>query len=589
MNQDRRTDRHSISRLSRGGSGPFLALLLAACASSPAAPKALNVERSELSSGFLSDQLSAATTTVNGWGPLELDRSNGDDPGGDGERLSLAGVSFEKGLGTHANSDLGFAMGGNCTRLTARVGVDDSVRAGGKYDARGVSSVVFQVFADGHKLFDSGIMTARSSTRTVDVTLPAGARTLHLLVGDAGDGIGYDHADWADARVECGEGAQPPSPPAGSGKKLIQLGWDAPTPDFVRANIATMEQQPFDGLVVNLNAGKTIFNKTAYPDSAYVQDRADLAATRFASLRHNFISIWAAREANWSWFSDQDWAATQANARNFARTAKAGHFKGFFFDPEPYGTSPWSYSRSLYPDQDFAAVQAKVRQRGAAFLSTIQAEMPDVQMLTLFGMTYLKKQADQRGGLEQVEWGLLASFIEGMLDVIGPQARLIDGNEPSYYYYLPNAQEFSSFAGQRDAARTLVSPENRARYDAQVKTSHAVFVDGLLGLYNASGVNGLLGCHLRNTAERRLMLEHHLYQGLNTTDEYVWAYSEQMDWWGSLGQGVRLPDETRNIVARARQKVSAQQPLGFDVEPFLGVAAARYARTWNGEPTLGCL
>ena len=75
---------------------------------------------------------------------------------------------------------------------------------------------------------------------------------------------------------------------------------------------------------------------------------------------------------------------------------------------------------------------AKVRQRGAALMKAIQLEMPDVKILTLFGMTYLKKQNEQGRTLEQVEWALLGAFIDGMLTEMNPRAELIDGNEPSY-------------------------------------------------------------------------------------------------------------------------------------------------------------
>ena len=380
----------------------------------------------------------------------------------------------------------------------------------------------------------------------------------------------------------------PPTVPVVAGKKLIELGWDSPTPDFVRANIARMEQRPFDGLVLHLNAGKTIFNKSAYPESAFASDRSDLSATKFSKLNQNFISIWAARDAGWSWFNDSDWAAAATNAKNFAKTARAGGIKGFFFDPEPYGTNPWSYSAALYPSQNFAMVQAKVRQRGATFLNALQLEMPDVKILTLFGMTYIKKQAEQIS-LDKVEWALLASFIEGMLDVINPRAELIDGNEPSYYYYLPNAQEFDAFKGVKNAARNFVSPQNRAKYDAQVKTSQAVFIDGLLGIYNRENINGLLGCHLRDTNERQLLLEHHTYQALRTSDEYVWAYNEHMNWWSTGTPNLPLPNGLEPIMARAREKIANRRSLGFNVEGFLSLAAQRYARTWNGEPNLECL
>jgi hypothetical protein len=36
----------------------------------------------------------------------------------------------------------------------------------------------------------------------VDASI-SGRSTLHLVVGDGGDGKGYDHADWADARLLC--------------------------------------------------------------------------------------------------------------------------------------------------------------------------------------------------------------------------------------------------------------------------------------------------------------------------------------------------------------------------------------------------
>lgn len=96
--------------------------------------------------------------------------------------------------------------------------------------------------------------------------------------------------------------------------------------------------------MINLHAGKTFLKKTAYRDSAYENDRVDLAAvanTQPKKLTDNFLTMWLARDENWSWFSDADWAAAETNARNFAKTANIGRLKGFFFDPEPYGTNPW--------------------------------------------------------------------------------------------------------------------------------------------------------------------------------------------------------------------------------------------------------
>ncbi len=145
---------------------------------------------------YLSDL--AFTTVANGWGPVEKDMSNGEQAAGDGKPLSLRGVVYPKGLGGHAASDVRYAMNGGCTSFTTKVGVDDETGANGSVD--------FQVFADGTKLADSGVVTPASATQTltVDVT---GRTTLQLVITDGGNGIAYDHGDWADAKLTCGGGA----------------------------------------------------------------------------------------------------------------------------------------------------------------------------------------------------------------------------------------------------------------------------------------------------------------------------------------------------------------------------------------------
>ena len=77
-------------------------------------------------------------------------------------------------------------------RFEAEVGVDDEKDGGG--------TVVFQVFADGRKVFDSGVMRGKQPAKKVSVPLD-GVEELLLVVTDAGDGINCDHADWADARL----------------------------------------------------------------------------------------------------------------------------------------------------------------------------------------------------------------------------------------------------------------------------------------------------------------------------------------------------------------------------------------------------
>jgi alpha-galactosidase len=115
----------------------------------------------------------------------------------DGHPLTMGGKRFERGLGTHANSTLRIELGGKAERLTATVGVDDEVGARG--------TVAFTVTGDGKTLWESGEMRGGGPAKQVAVDL-RGVKRLVLRVGDAGDGINFDHADWADAQIVMAEG-----------------------------------------------------------------------------------------------------------------------------------------------------------------------------------------------------------------------------------------------------------------------------------------------------------------------------------------------------------------------------------------------
>jgi hypothetical protein len=128
----------------------------------------------------------------NGWGQVERDRSNGEQASGDGKTLKLNGVSYSKGLGLHANSEVRLRLDGNYTQFLADIGLDDEVANSG--------SASFEVWADGVRLYNSGTMTGASATKNVAVDV-RGKRELVLKVNGGSDGISHDHADWAAARL----------------------------------------------------------------------------------------------------------------------------------------------------------------------------------------------------------------------------------------------------------------------------------------------------------------------------------------------------------------------------------------------------
>jgi len=133
------------------------------------------------------------TNISQSWGMPRAGRSVDDNP------LTLNGAVYQHGVGTHAHSEMIIDLKAVATKFMAMVGVDD--------ERVGLGSVTFEVWVDGKKKADSGIMRGGDAAKPLSADL-AGAKRLVLVVTDAGeDGINNDHADWAGAMLILKPGA----------------------------------------------------------------------------------------------------------------------------------------------------------------------------------------------------------------------------------------------------------------------------------------------------------------------------------------------------------------------------------------------
>jgi NPCBM/NEW2 domain/PA14 domain/Domain of unknown function (DUF1929) len=205
-----------------------------------AAPSGFRANALENGENFLSDL--SFTKASNGWGALELDRSNGDKLEADGPTLSLNGKKYGKGLGVHAPSEIHFDLAGKCSVFNVLMGLDDEVKSSG------YGSVTFEILADGVQKFRSATMKPGESKMVrVDLT---GVRELRLIVSDAGDNNWYDRADWINPKLNCSNSNTP-----GSGIGLTGVYY--PGPEFTgpsqkrndaRVNFSWDEASPTAGI-----------------------------------------------------------------------------------------------------------------------------------------------------------------------------------------------------------------------------------------------------------------------------------------------------------------------------------------------------
>ena len=117
-----------------------------------------------------------------------------------GKPLKLAGKAYSRGLFCHAPSEIVVRLPGPGKTFQGEVGLDSNEQTAGQ---RG--SVVFRVAVGGKESFASPVLREGTAPVPVKVDL-GGAREFVLRVGDGGDGISCDQADWADARITLADG-----------------------------------------------------------------------------------------------------------------------------------------------------------------------------------------------------------------------------------------------------------------------------------------------------------------------------------------------------------------------------------------------
>ncbi|WP_055108870.1 NPCBM/NEW2 domain-containing protein [Paenibacillus ihumii] len=122
-----------------------------------------------------------------------------------GKKMKMNGVTYEKGLGTHADSKITYQINGEYERFSSVIGIDDEALNNSKLP----TNVVFAVYGDGNKLYESPHFTAKPyvGPLTIDVDV-SGVNELSLEVNGHAAGSNpqtTSYADWAEARLSLGD------------------------------------------------------------------------------------------------------------------------------------------------------------------------------------------------------------------------------------------------------------------------------------------------------------------------------------------------------------------------------------------------
>jgi hypothetical protein len=176
-------------------------------------------------------------------------------------------------------------------------------------------------------------------------------------------------------------------------------------------------------------------------------------------------------------------------------------------------------------------------------------------------------RADPREALAGGGYGLLPAMIDGWLDAAPATVTFVDGNESAYLYNSPLAF-LQAAVDIKGRCQELVSPENRAKYRAQVQVSSGIYLDAYwnpkTSPWYIDGQGGSRVDRLRaNTAA-----------ALAAADQYVWVYGEQFRWWPTPNGGVKPQSWPEALPGSEQALRYARDPVDFARSEIAGLKAA---------------
>mgnify|MGYP003705853379 FL=1 len=159
----------------------------------------------------------------------------------DGDALAIGDRVYQRGIGSHANSEMTFFLNEEFKRFYAEVGVQQGVGA----------SIGFTVFADDVVVYESGMMGKNQPPKVVDLDL-SGVSEIRLVIDDGGNGIGSDHGNWAEAYVTKTVSTKDSLPPLQDGQapQTLEELWGDYDPRSEPIEAKVIREWEEDGIVI---------------------------------------------------------------------------------------------------------------------------------------------------------------------------------------------------------------------------------------------------------------------------------------------------------------------------------------------------
>ena len=315
--------------------------------------------------------------------------------------------------------------------------------------------------------------------------------------------------------------------------RLVSVGSRLPKLADLKDNVALYEEQaPFDGVMFHVGLSD-VFKGEQFSDSDKERARANgkiFKQIRFAKWKYNFLGILIDQRKP-MWFDEDYWSNVAKNWALAAKLAKQIGMVGVCFDPEGYGIHPvQSYWKSSWwlkgggkpkggvvqpPDlahteKDYLDI---ARKRGQQVGEAVFKEFPEIILWSYYAWSF---GAD-----------LMGAFCNGILDVMPPKARLIDGDEWTGYCAKGEAA-YDRMIERNKTGCGMLDKRLMAKHKAQGGFAPAFYMDA----YARPEASQCLTPAINKAKSKIHFFKDNLKCAKRkATGGHIWIYGEKNTWW----------------------------------------------------------
>jgi len=316
-----------------------------------------------------------------------------------------------------------------------------------------------------------------------------------------------------------------------------------------------MQRTPFDGCVFHADYQKPQGAKGSFTWESWGQQLfteadlqgafKDVRSVRLGRFKSNFLRF-NTTPAKLDWFDD--YAIVVANAKLAARLAWTGYCPGILFDTEQYEGPLFDYHKQRDAQtKSWELYAAQARLRGREVMRAFHEGYPGLTLFLTFGYSLpWEETAGRSRPLAECHYGLMAPFLDGMLEAAQDGERIVDGFELSYGY-----KSLKQFAAGRKVMKQDLLPivSDPDKYQRVFSAGFGLWLDfnwRKKGWDPEDPSKNYFPPDVFGTS---------VQSALQEADEYVWIYSETPRWWSDGGKPVKLPEAYGTALSKARGEV----------------------------------